>query len=294
MRFVGDERITGRELEHLARTKTNLNGMQRWGYITIEAPPRSAGVIRATSKGRQARNVGRPLFGEIEQRWQTRFGKDPIQRLRESLGALIRQMDGELPDCLPILGYGLFSRVPDRKDQTVAARQDQLPLSALLSRVLLAFAIEFERESDLSLAISANVVRVLNEKGVRVRDVPLLAGVSKEAISMALGFLQKKGIAIVDVETDPAGSRAKIARLTSKGRAAQVAYRQLVGSIEERWKTRFGEKTIRTLRDLLERLVVEPIAMAPYPDGWRARVPKPKMWPHYPMVLHRGGFPDGS
>jgi DNA-binding MarR family transcriptional regulator len=163
------------------------------------------------------------------------------------------------------------------KDRAVAVG---LPLFTLLSNVLVAFTIEFdnefERESDLSLAISANVVRVLNEKGVRVRDVPLLAGVSKEAASMALGFLQKKGIAIVDVETDPAGSRAKIARLTSKGRAAQVAYRQIVGSIEERWKTRFGEKTIRTLRELLERLVVEPIAVEPYPDGWRARVPKPQ------------------
>jgi hypothetical protein len=36
-------------------------------------------------------------------------------------------------------------------------------LSALLSRVLLAFAIEFERESDLSLEIGAKVVRVLIE-----------------------------------------------------------------------------------------------------------------------------------
>jgi hypothetical protein len=109
---------------------------------------------------------------------------------------------------------------------------------------------------------------------------------------MALGFLQKKGIALVVL--DPSGSRAKIARLTPKGRAAQDAYRQLAGSIEERWKTRFGEGKIRTLRELLERLVVEPIAVEPYPDGWRARVPKPNTWPHYPMVLHRGGFPDGS
>jgi hypothetical protein len=31
--------------------------------------------------------------------------------------------------------------------------------------VLLLFAMEFERESELSLAISANVVRVLDEKG---------------------------------------------------------------------------------------------------------------------------------
>jgi VWFA-related protein len=36
----------------------------------------------------------------------------------------------------------------------------------------------------LSLAISANVVRMLNEKGVRVRDIALLAGVSKEAIGI--------------------------------------------------------------------------------------------------------------
>jgi hypothetical protein len=31
-----------------------------------------------------------------------------------------------------------------------------------------------------------------------------------------------------------------------------------------------------------------------YPDGWRASVPKPEGLPHYPMILHRGGFPDGS
>ena len=29
-------------------------------------------------------------------------------------------------------------------------------------------------------------------------------------------------------------------------------------------------------------------------DGWRAAVPKPETLPHYPMLLHRGGFPDGS
>src|SRR5208282_3153372 len=137
------------------------------------------------------------------------------------------RIDVELPDCLPILGHGLFSTAADLKPRAATGRKDStdsgLPLSTLLSRMLLAFAIEFERESDLSLAISANVVRVLDEKGVRVRDIPLLTGVSKEAISMALGFVQKKGIALV--EPDPSGSRAKIARLTSKGRAAQDAYR---------------------------------------------------------------------
>jgi len=62
------------------------------------------------------------------------------------------------------------------------------------------------------------------------------------------------------------------------------------------------QDAIRTLRESLERLVGEPAArqsplfrgLEPYPDGWRASVRKPDTLPHYPMVLHRGGFPDGS
>jgi DNA-binding MarR family transcriptional regulator len=289
MRFVGEEGIEARELEQLARTETNLNGMQRWGYITIEATPCSGRLIRATPNGRKAQEVWRRLIGEIEQRWQARFGHDLIRQLRESLSVLVSQLGGGLPDCLPILGYGLLSRAQ-------AGIQNEanfdFPLSALLSRPLLAFAIEFELESDLSLAISANVLRVLNEKGVRVRDIPLLTGVSKEAISMALGFLRKKRLAVI--EPDPAGSRAKIARLTAKGGAAQDAYIELVAIIEERWKTRFGGEMVRALRRVLQRVVSDPAACEPYPEGWRAQLPKRGTLPHYPMVLHRGGFPDGS
>ena len=31
-----------------------------------------------------------------------------------------------------------------------------------------------------------------------------------------------------------------------------------------------------------------------YPDNWRAAVRRPATLPHYPMVLYRGGYPDGS
>ena len=154
----------------LARTPTNLNGMERWGYVLVAPdpadsrpkPPRSAWVIRATPKGRQAQEIWRPLFGAIEQRWQERFGEDEIDQLRESLSAFAGQIDVELPDCLPILGYGLFSKVPDRKARTAESALLIFPISTLLSRVLLAFAIELEHESDLPLAIGANVVRVLD------------------------------------------------------------------------------------------------------------------------------------
>jgi hypothetical protein len=63
--------------------------------------------------------------------------------------------------------------------------------------------------------------------------------------------------------------------------------------IEERWRTRFGQDNIRTLRESLERLAGEP-RLEPYLEGWRASVRQPDTLPHFPMVLHRGGFPDGS
>jgi DNA-binding MarR family transcriptional regulator len=299
MQFIGEDGVRVGELENLARTSTNLNGMERWGYVTVQPdpadrrpkPPRSAWLIRATPKGRKAQEVWRPLFGVIEKRWEERFGKDKIGQLRESLSSLVGEIDIDLPDCLPILGYGLFSKAPDHKRTPTDRDLSSVTLVTLLSRVLLAFAIEFERESDLSLAISANVLRVLNENGVRVRDLPVLTGVSKESISMAMGILQKKGVAVVG--PDPAGSRAKVARLTPKGRKGQEAYQRLLGDIEERWQARFGTENIRTLQVLLERLAGES-RLEPYPDGWRASVPKPSTLPHYPMVLHRGGFPDGS
>lgn len=316
MRFVGEQGVRVRDLEALARTKTNLNGMSRWGYVVVAPdpadtrakPPQADWVIRATAKGQQAREVWRPLFGAIERRWELRFGTDAVEGLRTALGAVVSQLDPRLPDCLPILGYGLFSQGPGEQPgapmgQTIK-RDDSdgsdLPLSTLLSRALLAFAIEFERESDLSLAICANVVRVLDASGVRVRDLPRVSGVSKEATSMALGFLQKRRLAVV--EPDPAGARAKVARLTATGREAQEAYRHMLLTLEERWHDRWGAERIGALRLALGRLVGDAtmahsplsVGLQPSRDGWRAAVSQPDTLPHFPMVLHRGGFPDGS
>lgn len=132
--------------------------------------------------------------------------------------------------------------------------------------MLLAFAIEFERESPLSLAVCANTLRVLDELGVRVRELPVLTGVSKEAISMALGYLQENRLAAVGSEQT---GRAVVARLTPKRTQAQVSYRQLLAVIEERWRTRFGNASVSALREPLEGLVGAATAeTSPFFRGW--------------------------
>src|SRR5277367_1150288 len=80
MQFVGEQGVRVGELESLARTKTNLNGMVRWGYVVVEPDPArglkprpSDRLIRATPAGRKAQEVWRPLSGVIEKLWQERF-----------------------------------------------------------------------------------------------------------------------------------------------------------------------------------------------------------------------------
>src|SRR5215469_3454151 len=88
MQFLSDEGMTLSEFEKLARTPTNLNGMQRWGYVFLEPPeagnrsrrPGRDWIIRPTIKGKVSRQAWRPLFGEIEDRWRKRFGAEEIER----------------------------------------------------------------------------------------------------------------------------------------------------------------------------------------------------------------------
>jgi hypothetical protein len=121
------------------------------------------------------------------------------------------------------------------------------------------------------------------------------------------------GVAGAVAGPDPAASRGKVIRLTPRGRSAQEEYLRLLDAAEQRWRARFGPGAIDTLRRSLlsvtgprddgrPRLA---LGLRPYPDGWRARGPtsaRPpprsttpeQALPHYPMVLHRGGWPDGS
>ena len=310
MRFVADEPITVGELLRFARTGTNLDGMRRWGYVTIDGTamkihkghPGPDAVLRATPRGLRARQIWLPLPGLIEQRWLEHFGAGPMARLRDSLLAVVSQLDPGLPDCLPVLGQGLHSRGPDPAlpprphDVDLAG----LPLSALLARVLLSFAVEYERESRLSLAVSADLLRVLDAEGRRLRDLPLLTGISKEAVAWAMGVLTRARLAAE--EPDPAASRGKVAHLTPRGIDAQRFHPELLGALEHRWRERFSDDTIDALQHALETLATGPEGeppplfqrLEPYPDNWRAAVRPPATLPHYPMVLHRGGYPDGS
>jgi DNA-binding MarR family transcriptional regulator len=319
MRFV-DER--GRPLRELAEqaAMTNLKGLLRWGYIKLEpdpsdpreAPPRGDWLVRTTPHGARAQEVWRPLAAEIEGRWRERFGTDAIAGLRGELEAIAGGLELELPHYLPVTS--VYRQDPERWRSRSGPGEPpaSLDLSALLSQALLAFTIDFERESRLALGLSANTLRVIGADGVAVRDLPALTGVSKEANAVALGFLERHALALV--ESDAGSPRTKLARLTERGTRAQARAVQLLREIEARWRERFGGEAIQRLQALLAGLIeardgdgrpLMAAGLVPPEGGWRGRPPylaqtnamladPGAALPHYPAVSHRGGFPDGS
>ncbi len=83
---------------------------------------------------------------------------------------------------------------------------------------------------------------------------------------------------------------------------------QVHAEIDAAWADRFGADEVRRLRSALASVLEHPdlaVGLRPYAGGWRASKPylartealleNPRTaLPHYPMVLHRGGWPDGS
>jgi hypothetical protein len=320
MRSVRDDGVTVKEMEASTVGATlPLVGMERWGYVVVDRSspegqpklPQREWLVRPSRKGRLAREVWRPLFGEIERRWRGRFGGDVIQELKNRLSAVSDQFELELPDFLPVLGYGLFARLGERPGRQGADFEVDSSLPALLSKPLLAVTVEFERDWPVSLPVAMNGLRILTEEGVPLRELPRLAGVSKEAIGFVVSFLQSQEY--VEVTTSRSGRPTKLIRLTGKGVVAKAANSQRLAGIEASFRSRFGAATIdalhRTLQDIVYRREGDQSVLAqgltPNPGGWRGRKPYLKQTldrladpsgnlPHYPMVLHRGGFPDGS
>ncbi|HKE65915.1 MAG TPA: hypothetical protein VKB59_14870 [Micromonosporaceae bacterium] len=296
MRLVPDGGVPLGEMRGPARI-TNLGGLERWGYVTVEPTDRPAADrwVRLTRGGRAAQRVWRPLADEIEQRWRERFGDVAIDELREALSAFA---DPSLPGYLPVVGYADGMRSDHVRGVPGAAAED---LAGKLSQVLLSFTLDYEAESQLSLPMSADVLRVIASDGTPVRDLPGLSGVSKEAIASSLGFLSRHGL--IEVAAEPS-QRTKVARLTANGAKTRARHPRIVAATEDRWRTRAARDVDRVRSALItgERLA---FGLRPYPDGWRAHNPyrartelmladPTAALPHQPMVLHRGGYPDGS
>jgi methyltransferase (TIGR00027 family) len=329
LRFLPPDGVPLRDVADLAPL-VNLPGLERWGYVRVgpgpggsrASPPRQDAIVRPTRWGRLAHDICEPLAGVIGERWRDRFGEAVTGQLSEALRTVVGPAGDEWPAFLPVSGAHRYEQGANPPAVAPGHRVGATGLPTLLSRALMSFRAEFERDSALSLPVSANALRVLSADGVALADVPRLAGVSREAASLSVGRLEKGGLAVTG--PDPAGGRGKHVSLTPRGERAQAAYHRRADGVTGGWRARSGDGVIDGLAGALRALYAErdssepgsaadsgparPLISAglvPHPDGWRANPPYARLTqamiadpagalPHYPMVSHRGGYPDGS
>ena len=297
LRFVGEGIEVGELSEAArlpkARIHSTLGGMERWRYVSVREGRRDGygsarglkpeWVVRPTATGRTAQEVWPPVFGEVEARWRSRFGDAAVADLRRALRAVVEKVEHDLPEYLPVVtgSNGMVAEIVEREPRGPAPES----LCALLAQALLAYTLEHEREAPLSLPLSENVVRVLDEES-DVRELPAAAGISKEAVAMSLTFLTKRGLVVIE---------EKRARLTPEGREAR----------ERAAGTHRESELLRTATQPFLDNAKLAAGLHPPEGGWRAEpryLPHTERvladplshLPHYPLVLHRGGWPDGS
>ncbi len=91
--------------------------------------------------------------------------------------------------------------------------------------------------------------------GSRLTDLADRAHMTKQTVGEVATDLERLGY--VERVPDPTDGRAKIIRLTDRGRAAQAVGRGVIDGIERDWAERYGEERIAALRDALEALTAE-------------------------------------
>jgi hypothetical protein len=291
---VIDGPTTVAEMQSRARAAVNLGGLERWGWVSIgpqrERRPgfgtargiRPDTVIRATRAGAYARRVWPQVITEVEAAWRDRFGADRIDALTSALSGRDPSMPWSPPEVHASDGF--------RTATFDGPGDGEVPLIGQLGQVLTTCTLAFEARRATSLVICADLLRVIAAGPVPIRDLPHRSGVSKEAVAMAVGFGRRAGLIVETAE--------RSVELTADGRRSLAAYR--------RWAR---ASTNPGLAAALDAILAQHDALAAglvTPAGcWRAERPyaahterlvadPTATLPWQPMVLHRGGWPDGS
>lgn len=99
----------------------------------------------------------------------------------------------------------------------------------------------------------SNLLRNLTDNGSRVSDLAERAQMTKQSMAYLADGLAAAGY--VKIEPDPTDGRAKLVRLTARGRAASEALIRLSNDSEAAFARVIGAEEMRELRRLLELFV---------------------------------------
>ena len=101
----------------------------------------------------------------------------------------------------------------------------------------------------------------IDAEGTRLTELAERARMTKQSVGEVTSDLEQRGY--VERVPDPSDGRAKIIRLTERGRDAQALGIGLIDEIEQEWAERFGADRVAALRDALEAITGEQLTAVP-------------------------------
>ena len=101
----------------------------------------------------------------------------------------------------------------------------------------------------------------IDPDGSRLTDLAERAHMTKQSVGEVVNELGQLGY--LERVPDPDDGRAKIIRLTERGRAAQALGRELIDEVEQEWAARFGAERVEAMREALEAITAEQLGAVP-------------------------------
>ncbi|MFZ1374839.1 MarR family winged helix-turn-helix transcriptional regulator [Nostocoides sp.] len=104
---------------------------------------------------------------------------------------------------------------------------------------------------DVTVAQSRLAQRIA-EDGTRLTELADRAGVTKQTASLLVAALEREGL--VERVPDPEDGRARLIRLSTRGREAAQRAMEVVIGVEGEWTAHLGPELTERLREALVRL----------------------------------------
>ncbi len=249
LRAINAQGTDLREIPTLVRlskraVRTRIATAIRGGWVQQFQPGRSQATVQLTLPGADVATRWKSLRIAAEEQWCAQVGTEPAFVLRKALENIVAALPLEHPhypasygaaDARITGGNGQEWKAVPRGQQEIVS---DLPLSALVSQTLVAFAIDYEELSPVALSLSTSVIKGIPPEGRSLGGLGDSVGISA---LVRHGFLYASG-----------KPGHETVHLTHKGAAVSETLDQRIQAVETRWYNQFGHKPIVALRRALE------------------------------------------